>query len=80
MALSDDLLSDLPSLSRLKIWAAGVWHNAVLVIVTSLVLSKSLGILHTFECYTLWENVGHLGVSVVSMNSVRELAILGLCC
>ncbi|CAG8672479.1 11647_t:CDS:2, partial [Racocetra fulgida] len=64
-------LKELAPLKQLRIICAGVWHNAVLFLLGTLMLSS--GILTMFMGYTSWRLVDGFGVSVVSVE--RDTAL-----
>ncbi|CAG8662120.1 5735_t:CDS:2, partial [Cetraspora pellucida] len=64
-------LKELAPLRQLRIICAGVWHNAVLFLLGTLILSS--GILSTFMGCTTWRLVDGFGVSVVSVE--RDTAL-----
>ncbi|CAG8544637.1 14225_t:CDS:10, partial [Dentiscutata heterogama] len=65
-------LKDLSALKQLRIICAGVWHNAVLFLLGTLLLNT--GILTMFMGNTAWRLVDGLGVSVVSVESDTALS------
>lgn len=71
VTLNEAQLESLCALGRLKIWAGGIFHNAMLALVCWLVSTHGLGLVSSLQSFTLWQNIGPSGVMVQSLSPVR---------
>lgn len=77
MSLNDVELDAIDPIGRLRIWAGGISHNALLALFCWLLSVHGLGIAFFFQSITLWEDIGSSGVVVQTLASVRGLSHVG---